>query len=747
MNAFRNNIFAPAGSLVLSMVVTAFMVSTAAAQSRRYEIHKRGMLHETVYNTGEIGRPYDDGTTGSTPNVPSFEWPANSSLYVDGTPYNGQYNSLGAGFYIFATKNLDSTSRYTDMCGAVSDNDGNAATVEGVYSEPISISRTENYPVLPDGKLNPSYNPNEAEEIIVSKWKALNTGVTITRTSRAWSYPDYDDFIIYEYTLENTSPDTLTDMIVAWGYSLASSLFSNERKFNRWSETDFRARDQFARYDFSRYMSYNHDRDGSPDPIYFDAWAATGQYGGGLDAPAAVGILPLHYDYTHLAIRGQTNAFVARSDNRYVWDTANKMKQPYINRYENGNLYPSKVGNYGFLDCVSQRKTGPIQNIGTDAIYFPPYWWGRAKSSWTIGSRQPVGHIYGFGPYTLLPGQTMTMVLAEVAGFGPGVAADSVYQDLGGGAGSDGNDPEPGMHPVPSWYHTISYPEAVTPNGPSENMGSDYLQTHPLPSYVNSNVISIRDVADRAIQMYEGGPVVKYDSTQFEPKDTPPTGLYQVPIPFPAPAIQVANTPSSNNKITWTSDAESFSAPRLNAPLSHYEVLRADHPLDRWIRIDSVDVHDARYYDAGTSTYTVYDPNSKLLEAYYYAVVSVDSLGGRSGLTNMTLHETQLPAAQTLAKVYAVPNPLIVSSGFTGASPGGDINNRIGFYGLPKRATIRIFSFSGQLINTIEHNSDSYSIAWYQVTRNNQLLASGVYFYTVDDDQGHRTHGKFIVIH
>ena len=721
--------------------------ATLPAQSRRYEIHSRGMLHQTVYNTGELGRPYDDGSSGSTPNVPSFEWPARSSVNIDGTPYHGQYNSFGAGFYVFATKNLDSSSRYTDMCGAVSDNDGNAGVVEGVYSEPLALSRTENYPVLADGSLNPAYNADEAEEVIVSRWKALNTGLTITRTSRAWSYPDYDDFIIYEYELENTSPDTLTDMIVAWGYSLAASMFGTERVFNRWSEADFRARDQFARYDLMRYMTYNHDRTGSPDPQYFSQWAASGRFGGGLTSPQAVGVIPLHYDHGHLALRGETNAFVARSDNRYVWDTSNKLKQPYINRYENGNLYPSKVGNYGFLDCISQRKTGPVQNIGTDAVYFSPYWWGRAKPSWTIGSRQPVGHIYGFGPYTLRPGEKMTMVVAEVAGFGAGVPADSVYTDLGGGAGSDGNDPDPGLHPVPSLGAEISYLAAVTPNGPSSTMGSTYLQHYPLPSYVNSNVVSIRDVADRAIQMYGGGVLVKHDTVQFEPKDTPTPGLYQVTIPFPAPAIRVTNTPTARNRISWSAAVETFSTPRLNAALSHYEVLRANHPLDRWVRVDSVGIRDPRYYNSVGSSYELEDPSSTLLESYYYAVVSVDLLGGRSGKTNITLHETQLPAASTLEHVYVVPNPLIMTSGYTGASPGGDINDRLGFFGLPKRATIRIFSYSGQLVNTIEHNADMYSVAWYQVTRNNQMLASGVYFFTVDDDQGNRVQGKFVVIH
>ena len=728
------------------LILLLLLFSITHAQMRKYAIHKRGMLHQTVYNTGELGRAYDDGATGSVPNVPSFEWPAYSAVVVDKTPHNGQYNSFGAGFYI-STHKLGDTARYTDQCGAVSDIDGNAAVVEGEFSQPLEIQRIENYPVLANGMLNPRYNPYEAEEIIITKWKALKTGIVVTRTSRAWSFPDYDDFIIYEYKLENTNSVELKDMIVAWGYILGASMFGYERKFNRWTEEDFRQKDQFARYDLKRYMTYNHDRDGKPDPRYFSEWASIGKYGGGLNSPQAVEILPLYYDYSHLSHRDSTRAFFERSQARYLFDSNFKMKQPYINRYENGNLYPSKIGNGGFLDCVAMRKTGPFSNTGTDLSAFGSYWAGRAKPSWTIGSRQPSGHIYGFGPYKLQAGDSMKFVIAEVAGFGPGIASDTVYKDLGGGCGSDGTDPEPGTHPVPSWYNEISYPEAKTPTGSTSTMGSDYMQTNTLPSYVNSNVISIRDVADRAIQIYSGLPLVKYDDSQFEPRTTPEQGVYRVRIPVPAPVITVKNTPTAKNLISWNSQVELFKVDSLNAKLLYYEVLRADHPLSRWTRVDSVGIHDSRYFNANDSTYQVLDMQSLLLESYYYAVVSVDSLGGRSGLTNITLHETQLPAAPSLERVYVVPNPLIVTSGYSGASPGGDINDRLGFFGLPLRATIRIFSYSGQLINTIEHQADSYSIAWYQVTRNNQRIASGVYFFTVDDPHGKRVSGKFVVIH
>ena len=68
------------------------------------------------------------------------------------------------------------------------------------------------------------------------------------------------------------------------------------------------------------------------------------------------------------------------------------------------------------------------------------------------------------------------------------------------------------------------------------------------------------------------------------------------------------------------------------------------------------------------------------------------------------------------------------------------------FYGLPEKCTIRIYSFSGQLIETIEHDQTVFSTAWFQVTRNNQDIASGIYFYVVTTPGGDKTTRKLIVV-
>jgi hypothetical protein len=59
-----------------------------------------------------------------------------------------------------------------------------------------------------------------------------------------------------------------------------------------------------------------------------------------------------------------------------------------------------------------------------------------------------------------------------------------------------------------------------------------------------------------------------------------------------------------------------------------------------------------------------------------------------------------------------------------------------------------VFSYSGQLIGTIEHDSNVYSHEWFQISRNNQRIAAGVYFYTVEDlTDGTLARGKFVIIH
>ena len=731
---------------IVSLLILA-LCSTAFSQ-RDWRVHRRGLLHQTVYNTGELGRAYNAGGTIQE-GFPSMEYPPSSFMILDRTRYPGQHNSFGSGIWLGGTR---PSGRQYALCGAVSDNNGNPVTVTGVYSTPISLVRIENYPILANGNLNPAYNPDEAEEIITAKW-STPVGVTVTRTSRAWSFPGYDSFIIYEYDFQNTTTDTISDLFVVFANTFAPSMFGYQRNHGQWTEAAMRGQppsglgDQFARFDLKRWMTYNHDREGVPENVYFNLWTTPGNRGA-LNSPQAVGLTVLYSDYDNLARRNQTRqVWITQSDSAGLWDQNNKAKQPFLLRYENGNLPDTKT--IPWMDPALQRKTSGFSGV-TDSTRFVtqynptewPYWKGRTKGSTNLSWWQPVARAYGFYPYILPPGQRMRFAVAEVAGYGPGVAGDKIYKDIGGNVRA-GVDAGIFFNPVPSWSDTLQYPYL----GSKSYIGSTYLKKNPLPWYVTPGVVSIRDVADRAIQMYTGRSLVKYDTLQYEPTTAPQTGRYNtIPIPVPAPAIRVENTRAGVNKIMWGPQVEAFRPARLRAGLKHYEVRRAPHPLGPWKVIDSVRVRDVRYFR--DTEYSILDAESNIGEFVTYAVVSVDSLGGKSGMTNMRTHETQAPSAANLGKVYVVPNPLVVTSGLSGSDPGGEVTDRLQFVGLTKRCTIRIFSYTGQLINTIEHERDTYGNPWYQISRNNQMVASGVYYFVVEDKEtGARTNGKFIVIH
>ncbi len=719
------------------------------SQVRDWRVHRRGLLHQAVYNTGELGRAYNAGGT-IQPSSPSMEWPPNSSIVLDRINYPGQHNSFGSGIWLAGTR---PGGRIYAFCGATSNSSGEPVPVAGVYSTPRELRRTENYPVLANGDLNADYDPDEAEEIIVSSWDTP-VGVRVSRTSRAWSYPGYDSFIIYEYVFQNVTTDTISDLFITFANTFAPSMFGYQRNHGSWAESAFRGQppdglgDQFARYDLKRWMSYNHERDALPDPDFFDAWSTPGNRGG-LNSPQAVGIMVLHYDYEHISHRDQTRqVWLVAGDSLGMWDENGRVKQPFLLRYENGNL-PGDAKTGTWMDPTLRRKTSIWQSVNDSTRFadqFEPqlweYWKGRTSTSSNLSWWQPVSRAYGFYPYFLPPGETMHFTVAEVVGYGPGVAGDSKYTDLGGKVRA-GVDAGFLFSPVPSWYDTLTYDFL----GTKDYIGSTYLQNHPLPWYVTPGVVSIRDVADRAIEMYTGQPLAKYDTLQYKPEEEPATGRYNtIPIPFPAPAIRIEDTRAAANKIIWGPQAEAFSTPRLHASLDHYEVMRAPHPLGPWTVIASVTPEDPEYFADGE--YTVIDPESNLGDNVAYAVVSVDVLGGKSGMTNLTTHETQAPPAEKLGKVYVIPNPLLVTSGLSGSDPSGEIGDRIQFVGLTSRCTIRVFSYSGQLIRTIEHEQRTYGNPWYQLSINNQIIASGVYYFVVEDrDTGARSHGKFIVIH
>ncbi|UCH62519.1 MAG: hypothetical protein JSU77_12070 [Fidelibacterota bacterium] len=743
------------------------------AQIREYRIHDRGMLHETVFNTGEIGRGWMTGEAGNKTSVPVFEWPSRSFTILEGIEYSGQHNILGAGVYIGA--NIDTLpgedNRLFALCGGVGASSPEVAF--GRWSFPLYMNEVENFPVLPDGSLNTEYDPDEAEEIITAAW-ASSTGISVTRVSRAWSYPDYDDMIIYEYTFEYTgdtdgNPATqemteeLHDVMIAFNYGFAPSMYGYQRHYQEWKYTGGIYRgDQNNFWDTDYWLSFNmnlrtfitdENLAGKPEPNkeLFRQFSQTGENGGGLCSPQAPGYCVLYYDTTHLAlvipekfdslglneseaadILRTTNInavdenihhwYSENADGTFTWyyelDKDAHIKQPWSNKVSTGNTNSIKMMYEKDAFNPNTRWSGVYSPKSTTWPDTPSEWYGRAaypyRQSADAGQKHTV-----FGPYSLEIGDTLRYAVAEVVGYGaePGKMVE-------------GGQVAEQWAPTPSWDRKIVIDNEV--------MTEHYLTDYGYPDYVNSDsVITVTQVAHKAFRAYLG----HEPELPVWPEDNSRTGSYKIPVPVPAPAITVENTEDGNVRITWNRAVEDFEHPRLMGTLTAFNVYRSNAGMGPW---DSLGTFSVGEVDASSNMYEFIDddPDFKVGDIRYYAVTSIDQHGNQSGKTNITKFSKNIAAVEKLDKVYVVPNPFVEKSYFE--KP--ELEGAIGFYGLPEKCTIRIFSYAGQLVQTIEHDDAVYSTAWLQVTRNAQVIASGIYYYVVSTPNGDQASGKFIII-
>lgn len=141
---------------------------------------------------------------------------------------------------------------------------------------------------------------------------------------------------------------------------------------------------------------------------------------------------------------------------------------------------------------------------------------------------------------------------------------------------------------------------------------------------------------------------------------------------------------------------------------------------------------------------------------------------GRDADANMKIFFPGPKARENMDNIYVVPNPYISRSKFDGRREGdtkGDKSRRLWFVNLPKQCTIRIYTLAGDLVNTIEHNGEYHEDiinvskaatlgiaaegihSWNLLSKNRQIIAPGVYLYSVENKSNSKIKvGKFVII-
>jgi hypothetical protein len=223
---------------------------------------------------------------------------------------------------------------------------------------------------------------------------------------------------------------------------------------------------------------------------------------------------------------------------------------------------------------------------------------------------------------------------------------------------------------------------------------------------------------------------------------------YEVPeSPAPPSVFEVVSGPDMI-RLTWSydpayepSDLASFKIYRAsgdNVYEKQGEVVTGD-----WQLIDSVDGNADSYED--TDVVPAHD--------YYYAITAVSSSGVESGVfLTMTKLAAQLQSypGESLEAVRVVPNPLNVNSSARTRYPEGK-GLKITFVELPPVCTITLLTESGNLVRTIEHTNGSGTEIWefsnqYLLTDSDQQPASGIYIAHIKTPDGRYVSRKFVIV-
>ena len=103
-----------------------------------------------------------------------------------------------------------------------------------------------------------------------------------------------------------------------------------------------------------------------------------------------------------------------------------------------------------------------------------------------------------------------------------------------------------------------------------------------------------------------------------------------------------------------------------------------------------------------------------------------------------------------LENVAVVPNPYVAAAEWEPPrlTASGRGERRLYFIHLPRQATIRVYSMSGDLVQTLHHNGslNDGELAWDLRSKDGLDIAPGVYLYHVDAGPIGETTGKFAVI-
>ncbi len=578
--------------------------------------------------------------------------------------------------------------------------------------------------VFVDGFLSESLAPMAVDRVdpsIPSDYMLVNRvntllGLTMERTVYAFTQPYHDNYHVIEYVFTNTGnvdadadvelPDqTLEGVQIfkqwrwapvresrylvgnasGWGINTMIDTWGDGDQEN-FPEPGEPVRAQYAWHGFYPQSRLAYNNLGGPVlpsalpvPLYISSTDTTGRLAG----YQMVGAVTLHADLSASDDSDDPNqpSTTTWIESDATFESNNDAFNP-----------PQMLNEYSIM--TSGRKLPShayvVEADGLDG-------WVNPSGDPALGTPGGFSAAVGYGPYTLGPGESVRIVMAEAMSGLSREASHAIGRQYKASGASETALLE---------YEVGGQVVAMTKN-----------------EWALSGRDSLYQTFLRAIANFESG--------------------FSIPSAPPPPSIFEVNSGGDRIQLTWEYPAE-------GSP-DGFEIYRTQNAYDSTYTLIAELGPEAREYDDTTPI--------RGIDYYYYLVAvrnnNTDATGGTP--TGVPLRssryatQTYVPAnlkrppGEALSDVRIVPNPFNLGSSPSVRWP--DQTDKLGFLNIPGQAKIEIYTELGELVDEIVHTDGSGDAFWNHTTASRQVVASGIYFAVITDTEtGQRIIKKFVII-
>jgi len=693
-------------------IIGAMLIFLLSGLSMLYAAEIRWLAVGDLHNWfSSVGCEIEVGRTGATQDqLDGLRYPA---MYVD------QDLQAAKGFWIGSTNYNDPLFGRTFNHKVMIAGPRKVSEAADWMPKEFTLYGKSNHPlVMVDGILateldfldiNVEIDPSIPGDRMIHNVVQTGMGVQVERKIHAFTNPYHQNYFINEYVFTNngicnadgsvTHSNTLTDFVAMWqfrtGFNREASTYSRgilpqNAVWGRNAVNDIMGMGGAATYDpndkynpLPAIFSFGGKHSGATnDNGIGGAWWSGD---GHLTSVMFAGYLKLHADKSPT---DPTNDPLQPSSSMY-----HASDIPVLN-YENNPQNPDMMTGQYNLMRMGHPNPSQALDLGYDwanldvsdaAIRDADQWNNEAP-----GSAGGFSSSMTYGPWDLAPGQSVRVVWAEAAA---GLSRKESYR-IG----------------------------AEFVSGAINEEEKDLL--------VYSGRDSLIQTFWNAYENYQSG--------------------MTLPEAPPAPSEFIVQSGGDRIVINWTKTAESYPG------LAGYKLYRArnDRSDSTYHLIADIPVTDLDVNEAGYNYFEDSSPQ-RGFDYYYYLIAYDNGSNDAQGrilysskfytLTSEPAYLRRMPGT-SLDQIRIVPNPYHIRAQDLQYGRDAASANRITFFNLPPKCTIKIFTERGDLVKTIEHTDNSGDESWNSLTDARQTIVSGLYIAYFETPEGESIYKKFIVI-